>query len=72
MKRRGCPCVYCGVDMEEVDAEKGTAYLHKDTEDCDEMQRMLPGVEEMIISKEAYERQVSGTFGPRSTITFDR
>ncbi|KKL94953.1 hypothetical protein LCGC14_1859450 [marine sediment metagenome] len=72
MKRRGCPCVYCGVDMEEVDADNGTAYLHKDAEDCEVMQGLLPECEEMLISKFAYARMVSGDFGLRSTITFDR
>lgn len=69
MKRKDCPCVYCGVDMEEVD---GTAYLHKDTEGCEVMQQLLPECEEMLISKEAYARMVAGTFGMRSTVTFER
>ena len=64
------PCVYCGIEMEEVDSDNGTAYLHKDAKDCETMQGLLPECEEMCISEKAYKRMVSGDFGLRSTMTY--
>lgn len=57
------PCVYCGIDMEEVDGEKGKLYLHNG--EC----KFLPDPNFLITDK-AYLKMVTGEFGPKSSVMF--
>ena len=56
------PCVYCGVTMQEVDADNGKAYLHKG--EC------IIKYAQFLITKKAYNSMVTGEFGRQSTVLF--